>query len=344
MRSYEPPVIPDSLSHLYDNQFQATHEKFTNASLEDLLKDKPKAELHHNDDQSVRYVELLPAGDFDETESVVLFLPFANGYSDHMHIRARFMQDAICPDKKVVVFPSSTTQERAFTLSAEELSVVSSGEMAPIAEKYVRFLAAKKILNLDIVGYSLAMSGYSLGGLTSSNVGLKLSDYAEVSSVGIFDTPNVVQGRSTKELEKDFVKTGLFPFIKAVRDSKIDALNDAHGLIFGARIPGPRTVNNFRKFARDSKLPENQAILSSMTTADLRRTITQIREKSPHTKVLLSSAENTKIAPTKDTKELASEIDGVEYVEVSSGYGHEAGDNIVVHALLAKCAMRGVGF
>lgn len=332
-KGYSSPEIPEILQDYYDAQAAYAHGVMASRSLEKLLQDMPEVKSAPVDDHTeLLYVDMPAIEDGDSSEAVVLSLPHANGWKPHMYLRARYLQEAAAPEKRLIVLPNNTLGDRAYTLDDEELERVESGDLRPIAEQQARL-----ILQLGIGRVSLM--GYSLGAMDAAVLAKVLKDDAELVTIGVFEAPNVME-RSDKELRKGFTAPGLGGLARAVKESQIPALSEA--------MKKRKVAWDILKFGLATEKwspfadPANKALLGAMQKDRLFRDLRPALNAQPEVGLVLAAAEHSLITPPEQLyfhyEQTKNDHNNGDMLAVS-GYGHEMGDNIVVHALLGKASL-----
>jgi predicted esterase len=324
--------VPESLSPHVDGDIYEAHQRLADTTLRDFWETMPDSTLPKHTD-AAEMVDLAPYDDHDRASAIVLPLPFANGWAPHMALRARLLQDSIPEPTRLIVFPND---KRSYNLSAEEQETVASGNFAPIAEKQLQSLRSAKIEKISVIGYSQ--------GATVGACALKLAaqtDSFEIGNSGLFEAPNVI-GRTPNELRKQFMASGK-GLDKAVNDSGIPALSEAQHSRGGLDVIGKFT--GLVPFVIRTQSGTNRAIHKGFTYPRFMQDVTAAMASNTSFEALIANAAESPIMP-------AESIDDIDYLSAENarirtrtieGYGHEMGDNIVVHAVLAKLALKRAG-
>lgn len=324
---YQLPHIPESLTPYFDEDAQIVHEYMASKSLEEFLKEKPESRVV----SSARIVELPPVVEEDEGKSFVLILPFAQGWKHSMFLRARHYQRTVAPNHRLFVLPGDTKDEPAFDLNEEEREKVRSGDFTPIAEHRVRALR-----NLALG--EVAISAYSAGGTEAPFLAQVLADYAELSSININEATNT-ESRLAKQLKKDFTGSNPLSAItshwRAIRNAKVPAINEALGIL--------PLAGDYMHFALDASTKDNKAIQHGMASNNSSSVLAPVLRAQQQVSAFYTNAQNSRITRTEPLRihvnSLKQEFGNRVEMLTVEGYGHEMGDNIVVHALLGKAAL-----
>lgn len=333
-------VIPASLQSYADGTFYETVRNFAQRTLSDFVNTMPDAQLYsrYNDAPATHAVVYRP-DEFDSKHAVFVLNPFGNGHEPHMDIRHRLMQAVATPHAQVVAFPNNTAQKRYYSLTQQDLAIVAEGDATPLAES---IHATAEEMGLE----SIYLITYSQGTFVGTAL-LRLAQQRGVIQIdkALIAEPTNVIDRTPAELKRAFMKTGLSPLIRAVRDSGIPALTEAQAM------RGPR---DWLRLGRGllgvhsgSKIPENNALHAGMTHRNITRIMGEILAKdfaidgshSLRTAITVARAEKSKVTPANSIYKILTAY-ARDSVEIE-GYGHEAADNVSgVFALLSKMALR----
>jgi hypothetical protein len=273
-------------------------------------------------EDAASFVDLRHRDEPDSKHAIIMPLPYANGWGPHVAYRAKLLQDSLEVPQRVIVFPNNTAFNTAYTFAKNEELEVSSGRFDAIAHKQFKTLDALGVESFHYIGYS---QGASVGA-----VALKLaskSGYFEAKASGLFEAPNMI-ARTKKELSKAFTAGGVKPLNRAVNDSGIPGLSEAQYSRGG--LDAPKQLGKFAVFGLGTLRAANKAIKNGFTYNRFFKEVDMIDTSVP---VLTGAALETKIADP----ELVAERGGI----IVNGYGHEMGDNIVVHAIIGKLALQG---
>lgn len=334
------PFIPVELQPQWDGHAREVHSQWQAKSAEDLLASMPEPQVVDlSDGTQARCWVMEPDGDYDERSVLAQSLPHAQGLKPTMFSRTKLAQDLLDKPRLSVVFPNSTKKEPAYTLTAEQQVRVANGDVSPVIEKRLRVLE-----KLGFATGLLAITGFSDGGQKAAAMAAKASEHYEVEAVGVFEPPNVME-RSAKELRKAFTDGGLKPLQKAVRDSAIPAHSDLFFRKYRGILWPAHYLGEFASFGLAQGIPENKANQQSFCHDNLSEDLLDIRVNQVAARLLLANMRDGKIAPTDQMKRIQAESvpwmagSSPDLVTVS-GYGHEGGDNILVHGLLVRLALQ----
>lgn len=259
----------------------------------------------------------------DDKEAVALMLPFANGYGPSMDIRASVMQDVL-QNRRVLVFPNNTKDQEWY--AATENTAES------LAQNAVAVVDSLGIEKLHVVGYS---QGATIGALMLKH----MPDRFDVSDSGVMlgEAPNVVKGREAKALSRAFTKGGTKPLNKAINDSGIPALSEAQHARGG--IDSVRQLAMFAAFGLGTNKAVNKQLRESMTGDSFVSNILEADQLPARLKIV-RMAGSLICTDELDGAISASPINNSS-LTVVNGYGHEGGDNVILHGLLARQAVEG---
>lgn len=315
--------LPGSYAEQLTDRDRMVHEVWQQSSLrtiEDWMpKDGTFTELA--DGRTIGHVELNPEG-LSRDEAVALLFPFGNGYGPSMAIRTGIMRDMLDEPLPVLMYPNNTIGQDWYDLYDEIPADVS------LAESIVESAAKNGVKKLHVITYS---QGATIGGrmlhLMENNFDI------EDTGVMLGDAPNVVMGRTSKQIGKDFKAGGIKTLNKAINDSAIPALSEAQHARGG--LDGIRQLAGFAMFGLGATSFNNKRLRASMAFDGFATDIVTAQQ-GPNN-LLIVRMEDSLIC----TDELDAALEQTDHeVEVVPGYGHEGGDNIVLHALLARKAIR----
>lgn len=323
--------------HLYDEHAQEVFERWRTYTADDIAAMMP-TELQsftNMRDESIRFVDLVPNGDFDENHVLSLRLPIANGWRPHMFMRAKLLQELLPVPERVRVFPNDTRAQKTLDVSEKTLADLNAGNFGSLAElqqeslDYDTDLSGKYIVN--------DLSGYSLGGTVAlAQAGLDVP----TRSLDYFEIATAVS-RTEKQLNKDTLNgsVSLRKYNEAMIETGIPALAEAFG------VTGPRTsVRQFVvggvKFGLDTMLATNKAIKTGLTRATAEEDLEAALEAWPEITVVQARGGDSKVMPADASEKLAEILRGAHRHDVltAEGYAHEAGDNIWLPALASRRA------
>lgn len=322
------PHIPESLTPYYDNQAQEAHYRMAHKSLEMLLGDMPEVKVGEIvGGKRLLYAEMPAIEDGDNNEALVLSLPYGQSWKPHMYLRARYLQEGAAPHMRLIVLPNNSARHKAYELSEKNLERVERGDITPIAEQQARLLKS-------LSAGRLALTGYSFGGMNVGVLARVLKDDAELLTLGIFEPTNVMI-REPKELTKAFTKTGLQALRRAVEDAQIPALSKA--------MSWSNLGLDVIKFGIGTFIDEENSVLKqAMPRNSLQSDLIPVLKAQPNTGVLLAAGEKSLVTPPEQLyfhyDRIVEQHDNTDMLVVES-YGHEMGDNIIVHGLLGKAAL-----
>lgn len=325
--------IPEQLGALYDASAQEIHTRYQGVEYAELKAKLPSLRQFEHSGNSLLYADIKPKAMTIENDALVVALPFASGWAVNRYLRARMAHALAAPDKRLIILPGASIGQESIELTNSNTELVANGDISPIAEMDARLLSSLGIS-------SVALVGYSFGAMRVANSASVIGQSAEVTNIGVFDPPNAVE-RTPKQLQKDFQKSRLGDFVDAVRDADIPALSADFGITESTKQISPRVLKDVVRFGLSSLTGVNPALRRAMASDSLTSDVSDALDVAQS--VLLVNAEQSAILPTESAKEVAQELKrrkGFSHVEVAGKYGHEMGDNILVHGLLAKFALQ----
>lgn len=265
----------------------------------------------------------------DETRTLVLSLPYVNGWKPHHFIRAKTMQQIIAPDSRLLVFPNNSHKESYYDLNSMtdiERDQLAQGNLNPLADMHLRTLEhLDKTMNLGALG----LSGYSFGG----RVALSIADRAQksdmnVSHINSDEMPTEIY-RTAEKLSKDFRKSGgLGEFRKAVKEAEIPALRSA--------LRFDRMARELIGFVRASGTEDGKLMQEAMSghyTNFLRL------EYLDGVSVKVGYVKGSRLVdPNSVFPGVFDKSHQMSLVQYSGPgfHGHPTGDNVINHALMAN--------
>lgn len=298
------------------NQAALLHERWANKSLSDIYREMPILPEHIeiNDNSFVETVTLDYVGAEGDDSTIVMALPYLNGWTPHHYIRARTMQEIVAPNSKVVVLPAEAD---SVSLNDSDRQRLKVGDAKSVAEKQMKAL---EMLNLGKV----AMTGYSWGAITVLNIVETGSDRLEVVGANMDEIPSAMD-RDVKLLKKDFMASGgILALRTAVRSSDIPALSEVMSL--------PRMVRDLIRFGAKGMFDKDSKLIANAMTDSAMSSIMNVAEQVGPDKSKVGYIEGSRIFNPINVhfaQELGARV--VEYV--GRGFlGHASADNVILHA------------
>lgn len=326
--------IPPQLESVFGERERAIHDSFAERHISDFRRTMPQLETWQMDEGGVlRYAEIPAGPDANSaSESLVVALPYASGWSVNRYIRSLLTSEiADESGRRVIILPGTSVGQQTMALTKEQRERVAYGDISPITENDVRLLG-----HLGIG--SIAMVGYSFGAMRTAALAARSGDVV-VEAAGVFDAPNSV-ARVGKELQDDFSASGLPAFVESVREAGIPALSEAFGVGEHTKQLSPQIIKDLARFAISTLIAENPAIRQAMSRATLFTDMRSIVDAG--VPILVANASQSRIMPSYAIETLRAaygDSENVRLMTVDGKYGHEMGDNVLVHALLARLAI-----
>lgn len=315
------PVVPDQLRQYMDDDYMVAHERWQDISLGDLAERMPDAV----ETEFGKAAILEPAGN-EYRDTVVVGLPHQQGWKPSMYARAKYMQDTVAPESRIVVLPNNAAGDRNYHFDAETAAAVRGGNLTPYYEQRARLLDA-----IGVEG-KVDLTGYSLGGLTVVGMAGVLSDRWQPRVVNSDEAPNAQ--RTPGELRSDFLGSGGIGIQRrAIVDADVPAINQA--------LNRPRLLRDYAQFGFGTFIAENRALADGMATPEFNRLVG---------KALAGPAELVKIGNVEDSLVFRAEADDLASVydderlhrttyTSAENRKHATGDNAAAHALMLKEAL-----
>jgi len=314
--------IPGELGGFYDTYVSEVHEKFASLSRRDILKQMPEPSIADiSDTERLRYVDLCPPrGVNDNGDTVALFLPHAQAWKPSMYARAEFARQAVAKGARMLVFPNNTFGDSYYQLTDVQRERIAEGDLSSLAEKFV-----KVIEGLDID--SIALTGYSLGGLVGAEVAAVGSDKVKVTVINADETPNIVS--NAKELRNDFMASGGWGDQRqALKDSGIAAMEDILNV--------PRLAADYVRFGAATLMNSDAGALhSGMARPRLNENLARAYSTYPELGVKLGYMVGSLLFKAEAVQEHPRTfVEAYGAYSTSGNHRHATGDNIVAHALM----------
>lgn len=317
------PRVPDQLQGLIDDHFTSVHTRWQGVDFTSVVPHNISVESVDIGDEYVRVGHLRPFGEVDDRK-VALAFPYQQGLNKTMLMRAAFMQQAVFPNSEVLLLPQVYRgNKRSFTVSSEDAQRMEAGSMRPIAEKYVR---AFERLNIG----AAALTGYSLGGRLAADIASVGGNF-DVTGLNIDEAP-YKPGRSAKQLQKDFMKSGgFFKQRKSMADAGFGPLMREYA--------GSRLVIDYGMFGVKSLGKAAKSVHKGMAGSDLVESVFAARANYPGLEVKVGNVEHSKLTDTSDLEaKLPYTLPGIRLVTYTGkgAHAHTTGDNYAAHALMVK--------
>ncbi len=309
------PNVPDELTNYLSVQsLEETQNYWQTRSLADVRAAMPEP-------ISTEYggaVVLEPTGsECDDTYTMVLGLPFQQGWKPSMYIRAEYARQLIAPDSRMVVLPNNTNRKQYYAFSSEDRAKMTSGNLGPFFERHVRVLE-----ELEVQG-EVMLTGYSLGGLTAVGIAAKCPSKFDVRMVNADELPTGT--REPKELQRAFMKSGGWGEQReAVADAKVPALS--------AALNTGRLALDYAQFGLSTFDADNKALHAGMARGDFGELLRQARANLPEATIKLGHVAGSQLFLPSAGVDLGA-FNVREYTGAAA-HMHATGDNIAAHAMM----------
>lgn len=331
-----------SLNSAQGERMTIVHEAWQNVNLDDVMHDMNSAQRAAPDAtaQTAGAVILMPRsvqGDYDQDKTIVLSLPYLNGYKPHHHIRARVMQEYIAPESAVVVLPNGKNDyDLKAILNLQGSEAHTNSTMTRFGEMQMRTL--ESISAFYPLG-NVALSGYSQGALSSMAMVAAGSDRLHVTHVNADEMPSsvsynekhVCQERSLVQLGKDFAKSG-GDLIGAIKDAEVPALSEVmNKLAIGKDVA---------KFLLKIPATYDGRILAQAMSGSARKLVSDAVADNEGVNFKVGSVEGSTIfEPLSIGARTREYIDIVEYYG-SGLHKHASADQVRNHALFVQDGLK----
>ena len=334
----EDPVLPESYRPAMREGDFEVHEQLARTTLDEFTAGMPESTYFNGDGWQAKYVDVRGDDEGDSKRALLLPLPFGNGYSPAMHIRVEAMRRMLPEDVRVLVFPNNSAQEHVHTpFNGREIE--SDGDaIRMMARRILTITQGAGIERAATIGYS---QGASVGAALLRVNGEHNMVNTGTSGAMLVEPANVFD-QTPKQLQKRMMKSGIGPLNRAINDSNIPALSEAQHSRGGVDVV--RQLYNFatdvRKGAAD---PVNKELHSSMANDSFLEDLLEAGKRD----VLDFSSLVAFMRGSTLTQGFKADIINKKLaragtqngIEVVSGYGHEGGDNVILHALMARKAL-----
>ncbi len=325
-------VITETYETMLDPELQLGLERvatyWEGKSLPDVVAEMPFADTIAIDAmRDVKLVEIEPEGDDnDPSRTLVVGLPYLNGYTPHHYIRAKTLQLLVAPQSSVWIMPNSVDNKPAYEFTAKQKEMLARGDIMPLGE--VQTMAFEKLA--ERAGRklgALSLTGYSQGALTVLAMGATNS-MLNIERINADEPPSKTD-RTHKQLKKDFLKSSSLGNLRsAVSNAEITALSQAMNI--------PRLSLDLLKFGINSQKADAKLLHQAMTgSADA----LVERSLSKGIVVKLGSIAGSCLF---DPASISTVSDGLEMVHYNGPQfnKHATGDTPQLHALMAEQGLR----
>lgn len=326
------PLVPDNVVGLRDDTVLAVHEAWRTLDLDTVKSRMPEAQTVNFTNRlgrPDRYIKIAllspPEADYDETKALVIALPFQQVWKPSMYIRSELTRQIVAPQARAVVFPNNSGLEPSYPFIERELKTFRSGDIMPLAELQTRALEHLKI-------GSVAVTGYSMGGLTALALGAHGSDKFEVTHINADEAPS--QPRTAKQLRKDFLSSSSWGDQRAaIRDARLPVLSQA--------LNRPRLALDYLWFGQSSLRRDSRALNQAMA-AGIDNLVDKAHQQYPEAAIKLGRVAGSKVVGV-ETEPCATMADTLVRSVIYTGtatHRHATADNVVAHALMVKDSIR----
>ncbi len=311
----------------------AKHEEFAGITLDQFIDDMPNPRtvitIRNTNSFDLRAVDLRASDEGSSNKAVVLPLPWGNGYSPSMYIRARAVQAFLPEATRLVMFPNNVRGEEYYSFDDHKQS-----DGVELLGHHI--LTACRVMGIEEV----AIAGYSQGASVGASIMKEADRYGvDVKTAFLGDPPDTVD-RTPKELKKAFMGSGLGKLNQAINESGISALSQAQ--LSRGGLDTPRQLLRFAGVGLNSRIPENRRLHESMANDRFVGNIVEALDGSfgdePEKALVVARMALSKVC-TVDLKTTMIDAGLVSRLQSVDYYGHEGGDNVVDFALRFRDAV-----
>lgn len=326
--------VPDRLQGLVTDEMRETYAEIADMPRR-LLGARP-TDLRTLDlgNRQTRAV-VLPALTTEKSDIAIgLILPHQQRWTDAHAIRAKVMQRLIAPEHDIFVLPNNSVANSNYRFTPQALARLKSGDMRPLAS----LDAATLELLARIRGTGkVALTGYSLGARIVLEIAQDhLLQYVEPVGFNADEAPSKL-GRSARELQSDFTKSGGFGAqLEAIAESGLLALQETYSR--------PRLAADYARFGA-------AVVLNSQNSA-IHQAMADTAFHSPERFVDYGPDVPRKIGYVAGSKLFAYDSEvakvigrpGVLLTEYNGNgtHKHTTGDNPIIHALMAMDGLQSI--
>lgn len=333
----EDPVLPESYRpEMRDGDFEA-HGQLARTTLDEFTAGMTELSVFDGGDWEAKYVDIRGDDEGGSDKAILMPLPFGNGYSPAMHIRVETMRRMLPEDVRVLVFPNNSGSEKTHTPFVEHEVNRDRNAVHMLARRVLTIAENLGVEHAATVGYS---QGASVGAALLRINGERNMLNTSASSAMLVEPANVFD-QTPKQLKKRMMKSGIGPLNRAINDSNIPALSETQHSRGGA--DAVRQLYGFatdvRKGAAD---PVNQELHVAMAKEHFTADILAAEKRDVlHFGTLVAFMGASTLTAGLDTDGLNQILTdaGLGQSEMVEGYGHEGGDNVILHALMARKAL-----
>lgn len=326
-------TLPAALQNIYDDEVADMHEQLQAEKAQDVLSRRSNTEIIRATRETAAHAVVEPhlheVDYLSPVEGVVSPYPLAIGLSKQMFTRSE--TTANFTGMRALAFLNSDHKSRGLTLTGDERSMVSMGDLEPIVDRYARVIEG--------LGWTTVhVAGYSQGGMMAPALAEALvrKGVADVPTVMASEWPNG-QARSFKELMDAFGKTKPEDIKNAISSSEIEAFSEVANAGDGT-LPWMKSKAGLLMYLAGNLRQPNLSLISAMGKGNFNAYLQQYLEREPESHVLLAraglSAILTEAIFARNKEKFASDS-RVTHLEID-GFDHAFGDFAVGEALLVR--------
>lgn len=265
----------------FEDRYEAIVESWRSVSLNDAKAQMPALNtVKAYGDTPVNFATLKPDhDDIDDTKTIVRFSEYLNGYNPVQWIGAEVTRQLVAPNSRMIMMPNNSFRQANHVIPADK----DAKEL--FANDPLITLARGKMTVLDYIDQNkfplgkLGLTGWSFG----ANLALAIASLdhrqLEVESVNADETVSKT-ARTTKELDKDFLKSGNpLEQIRAGKESGIPATNQAFNFF---RLP-----IDYAKFIKESLFSSEAKQIKEGMTGDVKELVRGALKTNPDIRIKL---------------------------------------------------------
>ncbi|HEU5004799.1 MAG TPA: hypothetical protein VFT49_01795 [Candidatus Saccharimonadales bacterium] len=275
--------------------------------------------------------------EYSDNEAMVMFNPFANMATPNMLVRAEFIRRVakemgVTDDKgklKPVIMIAAPGPGHGLRLTQADREEIEHGNLGPAAKELLEGIKRYDMGKVAMLGFSQG-ADVALAGAQEA-----YSGNFDVDALSLGD-PAGVHDRTTKDISKDFRKTGLGALRQAGKATGLKVQQKALLGITGWGIGG------IAKFGLASQTPTNKLLWKGMTVDSFKANMQAVLDEGRVSKLVVGYGGDSAIAkpewiePAID--ELYDENSSEAFISIKvAGANHTWGDNL---ELLTKLYMR----
>ncbi|MGF7228467.1 MAG: alpha/beta fold hydrolase [Candidatus Saccharibacteria bacterium] len=306
---------------------QEKHEALRATTLGQYRQTMPEMQSF-DPDTTIRFVDMHPDS-ADSATAIVVPFPFATGIVPHMVARMDMIQAASEKPLRLIALPNSALGVQTISLTRQERGQIASGDFTPYTDRALR--------TLDHLGVTRAhVMGYSQGGAIGAHLLGRLPRTLDGLASGLFDPPNMAR-QPLAHLTRGFVATGIRAVHRAMTAAQVPMILES------VRAESRRqSTADLLHYAHAATTGINNALARGMARHAIADDLYAAADHG--TPLTLMRGEKSTVTPAEPFYDVVERLvadypDYIHHFEVPE-VGHEVGDNIVIHGIMAVIALR----